>query len=60
MPLRSVLTVFLSCVVACLLGCGGDKLDLVPVKGTVFDFTEVLAQQFEHWFAAARDRMRAA
>ena len=35
MRLRSVLTVYLSCIFACLFGCGGDKLDLVPVKGTV-------------------------
>ncbi len=35
MRLRSVLTVYVSCIFACLFGCGGDKLDLVPVKGTV-------------------------
>jgi len=33
----------------------GDIPSKIP-----FDFTEVLAQQFEYWFAAARDRMRAA
>ena len=35
MRLRTDLAVFLSCIVACLFGCGGDKLDLVPVKGIV-------------------------
>lgn len=35
MQLRIAVAVFLSFTFGCLVGCSGDKLDLVPVNGTV-------------------------